>query len=84
MKEATLQAYHKGEDNTELDLEEIDRKGMDWINVAQCIDKWLVLVKVVMNFSAPKNAVISLLVEGQLVSQEGLCPTELDVTVEHH
>jgi hypothetical protein len=40
---------HKGKDNIKLDLKEIDHKGMDFINVAQYRDKWLVLVKAVMN-----------------------------------
>jgi hypothetical protein len=44
-KRPPYRPIHKGEDNITLDLKEIDRKGMDWINVAQYRDKWLVLVK---------------------------------------
>jgi len=51
-KRPPYRPIHKGEDNIKLDLKEMCRKGTDWINVAQHIDKWLVLVKVVMNIWA--------------------------------
>ena len=76
-KRPPYRPIHKGEDNIKLYLKATDRKGTDWINVAQYRGKWLVLVKVVMNRRAPKNEGISWLAEGQLAFQEGLCPMEL-------
>jgi hypothetical protein len=40
-------------DNNEKDLKEIGWGGMDWIDLAQDRDKWLVLVNTVMNFRVP-------------------------------
>jgi len=52
-KRPPYRPVHKGEDSIKLDLKEMCQKGMDWITVAQYTEKWLVLVKVVMNLWAP-------------------------------
>jgi hypothetical protein len=40
-------------DNIKLDLREIGRDGMDWIDLAQETDQWRVLVNTVMNLRVP-------------------------------
>jgi hypothetical protein len=42
--------------NIKMDLREIGLDGGDWIDLAQDMDQWRVLVKAVMNFRVPKNA----------------------------
>jgi hypothetical protein len=37
------------EDNIKMDLREVGWGGMDWINVAQDMDRWRALVNAVMN-----------------------------------
>jgi hypothetical protein len=41
------------EDNIIMDLREIGRGGMDWIDLAQDRDQWRALVKTVMNLRVP-------------------------------
>jgi hypothetical protein len=41
------------EENIKMCLEETERGEVDWIEVAQEKDKWLVVVKSVMNFWIP-------------------------------
>jgi hypothetical protein len=36
-----------------MDLREIGRDGMDWIDVAQDRDQWRAIVNTVMNFQVP-------------------------------
>jgi hypothetical protein len=38
-----------------MDLREIGRCGLDWIDLAQDMNKWRALVKTVMNLRAPNN-----------------------------
>jgi hypothetical protein len=40
-------------DNIKMVLREIGWYGMDWIDVAQDMDRWRALVKAVMNLRAP-------------------------------
>jgi len=44
---------HRWEDNIEMDLQELGREGMDWIEQAQNTDRWRSLVNTVMNFRYP-------------------------------
>ena len=37
------------EDNIKMNIKEVGRGGMDWIEVAQCRDRWQALVTAVMN-----------------------------------
>ena len=46
--------------------------GMDWIDLAQNMDRWRALVNAAMNFGFPKIRGISRLAENRLASQEGL------------
>jgi hypothetical protein len=42
-------------DNIKMDLREIGRDGMDWIELAQDRDQWRTLVNTVLNFWVPYN-----------------------------
>jgi hypothetical protein len=39
--------------NTKMDLKEVGREGMDWIELAKDRDRWRALVNTVMNLGAP-------------------------------
>ena len=41
------------EDNIKMDLQEVGCRGMDWMKLAQDVDRWLALVNVVMDFRVP-------------------------------
>jgi hypothetical protein len=47
------------EDDIKMDLQEVGRRGMDWIELAQYRDRWRGLMYTVMNPRAPKNGVIN-------------------------
>ena len=44
---------HRWEDNIKMDLQEVGREGMDWIELAQDSDRWRALVNAVMNLQVP-------------------------------
>jgi len=41
------------DDNIKMDLQKLSCEGMDWIQLAQYMDRWRALVNVVMNFRVP-------------------------------
>jgi hypothetical protein len=47
---------HRGDNNIEMDLQEVKCMGMDWIDVAQNRDRWRALENATMNLQAPQNA----------------------------
>jgi hypothetical protein len=44
------------EDNIKMNLQEVECRGMDWIELAQHRDRWQALLNMVMNLRVPKNA----------------------------
>jgi hypothetical protein len=47
---------HRWEDNIKMDLQEVACRGMDWIKLAQDMDRWWALVNAVMNLRVPHSA----------------------------
>ena len=50
-------------DNIMMDLQELRAEGMNWIDVAQDMDRWRALVNAVMNLRFPKTRGLSCLVD---------------------
>jgi hypothetical protein len=44
------------EDNIKMDLQEVEYRGMEWIDLGQDRDRWWNLVNEVMNLVVPYNA----------------------------
>jgi len=49
----------RSEDNIKMDLQEVGGCCGDWIELAQCRDRWRALVSTVMNLRVPKKWGIS-------------------------
>jgi len=50
---SSTRSRRRWEDNIEMDLQEVGCGGMDWIHLAQDIDRWWALVNTVMNLRVP-------------------------------
>jgi hypothetical protein len=47
------------EDNIKITLQELERGSMDWIDLAQNLDRWRALVNAVINLRVPKTRKIA-------------------------
>jgi len=52
-KETTWKTRCMWDDNTKMDLQEVGREGMAWIDLYQDRSRWQALVNAVMNFRVP-------------------------------
>jgi hypothetical protein len=49
----TWKYRRRWEDNIKIDINEVECRGMDWIDVALDSDRWRAVVNVVMNLRVP-------------------------------
>jgi len=52
-KRSLVRPRHRWEDNIKMDLQEVECRGMDWIELAKDRDRWQALVNEVMNLWFP-------------------------------
>ena len=45
--------WRRWEDNIKMGLQEVECRGMDWITLAQDMDKWQTFANMVMNIQVP-------------------------------
>jgi hypothetical protein len=64
-------------DNIKMDLRQIGWDDVDWIALAQGMEKWMTLVNKVMNFGFHKMLGTSLIAAQLAASQEGLSSMKL-------
>ena len=55
-KETIWEISSRWEDNIKMDLQEVGRGSMDWIDMAQDRDRWRALVSAIINWRVPLNA----------------------------
>ena len=75
-KRPLVRTRRRWDANIKMEIQEVWYGGMDWIYLAQDIDRWPELVNAVMNLRVHKTQGISWLAENRLVSQEELCSVE--------
>jgi hypothetical protein len=47
--------WRRWKDNINMDLQEVESEGMDWIELTQDMERWRALVNAVMNLRVPQN-----------------------------
>jgi hypothetical protein len=52
-KRAHVRRKHRWENNSKVDLQEVGRGSMDWIDLGQDRDRWKAAVNAVMHFPVP-------------------------------
>jgi hypothetical protein len=60
-----------------VDIKEMDWKDLDWINLAQNMDEWRNILKMVMNFLGCMKCGEFLEIKYCIIAQEGICCMDL-------
>jgi hypothetical protein len=55
VKRRLARPSRRWEDNTKMDLKEVEWGGVDWIDLAQDRDRWRALLNAVVNLRVPQN-----------------------------